>query len=68
MTFPNLTELIELINSISFLLVLLLVCVQMLVILIVPPEKAEKLNYLGKFLEYLVKVRFSGGSNDRKNP
>lgn len=68
MTLPNLNELVALINSISFLLVLLLVCVQMLVILIVPPEKAEKLNYLGKFLEYLVKVRFSGGSNDRKNP
>lgn len=68
MTFPNITELSNFINSLTLLLILILVFIQMLVVLVVPPEKAEKLNYLGKFLEYLVKVRFPGGSNDRKNP
>lgn len=67
MTLPNIADLADFLDSISFLFVLVLILIQILVVLIAPPEKAEKLNYLGKLLEYLVKVRLTGGCDDKKD-
>lgn len=63
-----LQSIVDVINSITLLVIILLICVQMLALLIATPDKAEQINYLGKILEFLIKIRFgNGGYNDRKD-
>lgn len=61
---PNLTEIANFLDSLTFFIVSCLIFIQMVLLLITPPEKAEKINFLGKLLEYLVKFKFGG---DQKN-
>lgn len=65
---PNLAEISDFLDSLTFFIITLLILLQMVALLIVPPDQAEKINFLGKLLEYLVKFKFGGGQqHDRKD-
>lgn len=53
----------DLFTLILFLVVLFL---QFIVNLVLPEEKAQKFNFLGKFLDYLCQVKFGKKVEDEK--
>lgn len=63
-----LQDVADVLNASAFFIISVLVFIQMVVLLFTPPEKAQHINYLGKILEYLIKVRVGKGEcDDRKS-
>lgn len=58
-------ELLTYIDSIFSLLVAVLVLLQTIINFWLPPEKAEKFNYIGKTLDFLAKTK--GGMSIRRD-
>lgn len=50
-------NMLAILSEVSNILITLLVLIQVVVNYLLPPEKAEKYNYIGKVLDFLAKTK-----------